>query len=807
MGTMQKAQFAPTQARVTFSSLFGHSFPERCVFTSFSQIHPFKGCMVFADPPMADAPLRNAEQVQGNICVIRRGGGSFFDKAKRAAAAGASGIVFVNNANEVFLAECEGVPCNVPSVTIPLGAYERLADLQKCAPIAWFLEVVVSVDMDGGAPPPPAVLTAAAKMRLFVTVVKASGLRAADGDTDLCPFIEILCGDRCRRTRTHYGGGAELLWNQRLSFDLTSSVTSIAVRCHDEESSPSDAAIVGEDASVSLNHLRKGPANVPYSVEVLLKNSYGAAAGSVHLQLTLGVITAQQRSSAARRGVIGVIALEAENVPPPATLGEKGSPFLKVKVGASTKRTPGSSGTHATPVWNHSMRFLMPRARPSGTPSEVPAGSSPLKLDFQLWDECRLGHVPIGCEGSLSLSSVRAKGDAWEGWIDMQGSSGEPSKARVKCSVKCLETPHTADSAAVPDKRTSSGVRSLLDADLALFYMMFSAFVFAVPPLRSCLICVVLPSVLTSTCFLFILLLGGLLVKRRVLVPYLIRYFVGAILGTGHYAQPLRKKTNEKGVARDPRPVFVSDVSLLENLSIYDMYNFWCTGKLALSRVAIPQPTGWCVGENVWFLKAEIVHIEAAPETLWTRAPLAETIIVRQFELNVSVKDCLESNIMTLACNADAALCAFSRLFGKVEGGIKCIKFEEGQIRLVASHLSEGGALDAAFQKEPLVVPVDRMDISDVGCLDRDGSSDELAIGYEAAVKRLTYHLLEAVVEAQRARSSVNMYLSLDPEAVWQGIGDDEDADDDLEEVHSGEEPSSQEEAIVEDSGPEHIAY
>jgi hypothetical protein len=111
-----------------------------------SNIRAFRGRVVFARPPLADAELQNAAQVLGNIVIIRRGGVTFFDKARRAAAAGASGIIFVNNADEVFFAECEGALCHLPSVTIAAGAFERLADLKMLDPVSWFVEVDMAGD-------------------------------------------------------------------------------------------------------------------------------------------------------------------------------------------------------------------------------------------------------------------------------------------------------------------------------------------------------------------------------------------------------------------------------------------------------------------------------------------------------------------------------------------------------------------------------------------------------------------------------------------------------------------------------------
>ena len=184
----------PVQAQAIFRSLLGTSVNTRCVFTGFSpnDIRAFRGAVAFADPPHANTPLRNGQQVRGNICVILRGGGSFFEKALRAAEAGASGIVFVNNVDDVFFAECDGEPCDLPSVVIPMGAYQRLADLRLLDPITWCIEVDSSSEVVRGE-----------KFRLQLTVGNASGLRNAEGDSDLCPFVEVMCGDSVRRTHPH----------------------------------------------------------------------------------------------------------------------------------------------------------------------------------------------------------------------------------------------------------------------------------------------------------------------------------------------------------------------------------------------------------------------------------------------------------------------------------------------------------------------------------------------------------------------------------------------------------------------------
>jgi len=53
--------------------------------------------VVEAVPFMADADLENANELKGNIALVSRGGGgSFVDKVKRVAEAGATGVIVIN---------------------------------------------------------------------------------------------------------------------------------------------------------------------------------------------------------------------------------------------------------------------------------------------------------------------------------------------------------------------------------------------------------------------------------------------------------------------------------------------------------------------------------------------------------------------------------------------------------------------------------------------------------------------------------------------------------------------------------------
>lgn len=89
--------------------------------------------LVQAQPPLADAPLTNAAAVAGKIALIDRGGPSFVQKALNAQAAGAVGVVIVNNvagAGPIDMATATGAD----SVTIPLLSVSKEdGDLIKAA--------------------------------------------------------------------------------------------------------------------------------------------------------------------------------------------------------------------------------------------------------------------------------------------------------------------------------------------------------------------------------------------------------------------------------------------------------------------------------------------------------------------------------------------------------------------------------------------------------------------------------------------------------------------------------------------------
>jgi hypothetical protein len=58
--------------------------------------------VVRVEPALADGPIVNAAEVDGSVALVKRGGNLFQDKAKLVQAAGAIGMVVINNSDELF---------------------------------------------------------------------------------------------------------------------------------------------------------------------------------------------------------------------------------------------------------------------------------------------------------------------------------------------------------------------------------------------------------------------------------------------------------------------------------------------------------------------------------------------------------------------------------------------------------------------------------------------------------------------------------------------------------------------------------
>ena len=79
---------------------------------------------VLCDPECADQELRNAEQLNQKVAVVKRGGNTFGEKARRAQQAGALALVIINSDNELFAAKGDdsASPVTIPVVLVTSDA-------------------------------------------------------------------------------------------------------------------------------------------------------------------------------------------------------------------------------------------------------------------------------------------------------------------------------------------------------------------------------------------------------------------------------------------------------------------------------------------------------------------------------------------------------------------------------------------------------------------------------------------------------------------------------------------------------------
>ena len=73
---------------------------------------------VLCDPECADQELRNSEQINQKVAIVKRGGNTFGEKAHRAQRAGALALIIINSDNELFAVA--GDDDSASPVTIPV---------------------------------------------------------------------------------------------------------------------------------------------------------------------------------------------------------------------------------------------------------------------------------------------------------------------------------------------------------------------------------------------------------------------------------------------------------------------------------------------------------------------------------------------------------------------------------------------------------------------------------------------------------------------------------------------------------------
>ncbi len=137
------------------------------VFSAGPAAAPAGGDIVLAVPYTGFPALQNtAAQVAGKVLVMQRGASSFQDKAQRAQAAGAVGVIIVNNvAGDPTLMNGDFVGISIPVVMVPMsvdGALQASQGLRLATVVN--RPATVAPTNAGDSNPPTVALTRAPTM-------------------------------------------------------------------------------------------------------------------------------------------------------------------------------------------------------------------------------------------------------------------------------------------------------------------------------------------------------------------------------------------------------------------------------------------------------------------------------------------------------------------------------------------------------------------------------------------------------------------------------------------------------------------
>jgi subtilisin family serine protease len=194
---------APPGIAGTYGSLYGSTSP---VLTS-----GLSGKAVYADPANGSTALNNAAAVSGNICVIDRGTVSFTTKINNAIAAGAIGVVIVNNKPGGPIAmSTTGTTASIPAVMISQAdgqTIEGSLTTGSDSPVNATIGTQSSYTATGSSPATDTVtsytsrgprhedsflkpdLTAPGDFVLEAKNISGNGIRNYDGTSFSCPHV------------------------------------------------------------------------------------------------------------------------------------------------------------------------------------------------------------------------------------------------------------------------------------------------------------------------------------------------------------------------------------------------------------------------------------------------------------------------------------------------------------------------------------------------------------------------------------------------------------------------------------------
>ena len=93
----------------------------------FGRGYSFNGPAISTIPELADGELTNAESMVGAVAIIKRGGCSFVEKARRAMAAGAIAVVIVNTDDGLIEPGVDGSnDINIPVMLVAASSGEEI---------------------------------------------------------------------------------------------------------------------------------------------------------------------------------------------------------------------------------------------------------------------------------------------------------------------------------------------------------------------------------------------------------------------------------------------------------------------------------------------------------------------------------------------------------------------------------------------------------------------------------------------------------------------------------------------------------
>eukprot|EP00283_Hemiselmis_rufescens_P014611 CAMPEP_0173450872 /NCGR_PEP_ID=MMETSP1357-20121228/45612_1 /TAXON_ID=77926 /ORGANISM="Hemiselmis rufescens, Strain PCC563" /LENGTH=792 /DNA_ID=CAMNT_0014417581 /DNA_START=1 /DNA_END=2376 /DNA_ORIENTATION=- len=775
--------------KATFKGDNGENFNARAVYSPFSPAsqRAFHGDVVAADPILADKPLRNAPRVKGSLVLILRGEVSFDTKMQHAVEAGACGVIFANSDNSLYLAE--GTVTTIPSVMVDNETYQTLHGKTVFGGPKYKGDIDIdrlqSLAVDNKI---EQALSQGRVCKLDVTVISGNNLKDMEFLFNMDPYVELRVGGQTRRTKTHREGGQNPIWNQKLRFNLTAKTPKVmSLTCFDEETLKA-ADLVGFNKAISLDSVLK---NGMAELSVPLMDEESHPSGSIYVSMRVVIGKSPEERKQAKKGVKTMLDIQIEGA---TGLENKhlfgigaANPFCKVTVAGVCKRTKTHKEGGEDPLWNQTVRMPAPRLG-DGVDSKY--------MIVEVWDQGEgiLGKDELlGKFETFDLTRTLENGDPWAGLIPLQ-----PNGGKVKCRIDRVTEIHGQRISNLP-----SGPKKGIISRAASFLLAAAPFglIATVPTLRAVVYHIGSHAVISLfhvVAALLPVVAGGIWWHRRTVVGSVVKGIVGRILGIGAF--------HDAGGGH----LSFETTLQMSDLSLTSLLHFLVTGKATLRDVVIPNPCGFtsCVGTNAGLsqtmLRADTVYVHARLPTFFTPVKHVALLLVKNFELVITVDEGGKTNLQHVADNVGGFVNTLDRFLGKDIVMIHHLCLKSGTANLSASFLG---------QNSHSAVEIDKIDVVNIG---KNSDADTT----DTVLKRVYEELLLQASQTFHTRSKLTMHLNMDPEAEF-GVSDSSADEDEQDAMELDAESSSEEEAAEsgiggssegeteeeDDTQPRHIAY